>query len=73
MNHHDSVVIRWSDENQAYLVVLPEFGPEAQTHGDTYQSAIQNAQEVLELLVESYEAELRPLPVPARFDKPVPA
>ncbi len=73
MNHHYSVVIRWSDEDQAYLVVLPEFGPEAQTHGDTYEAAIQNAQEVLELLVESHEAEGRPLPAPARFDKPVPA
>ena len=61
------VNIPWSDADQAYLVELPEFATENQryfTDGDTYEEALKNAQEVLELLVESYQAEGRPLPQP---------
>lgn len=61
------VNIAWSEADQAYLVELPEFTTEIQryfTDGDTYEEALKNAQEVLELLVESYQAEGRPLPQP---------
>lgn len=34
------------------------------THGDTYQEALNNAQEVLELLVEEYQQDGKPLPQP---------
>jgi predicted RNase H-like HicB family nuclease len=34
------------------------------THGETYAEAFQNAQEVLELLVESAIAAGEPLPIP---------
>jgi predicted RNase H-like HicB family nuclease len=37
------------------------------THGETYQEAFANAQEVLELLVESAIAENKPLPQPKQF------
>ncbi|PSB26547.1 type II toxin-antitoxin system HicB family antitoxin [Stenomitos frigidus] len=60
-----SLLIQWSDEDQKYIVSLPEFGPYAHTHGDTYGEATQNAQEVLELLIETYEEQNRPLPQPA--------
>lgn len=45
--------IIWSDEDECYLVHLPDF-PEQKyrTHGDTYQEAARNGQEVLELLLE---------------------
>ncbi|MGL5795661.1 MAG: type II toxin-antitoxin system HicB family antitoxin [Waterburya sp.] len=46
------ILIQWSDEDQCYIVTLPEFGKYARTHGDTYEEAIKNAQEVLELLIE---------------------
>ncbi|MBW4459741.1 MAG: type II toxin-antitoxin system HicB family antitoxin [Nodosilinea sp. WJT8-NPBG4] len=61
------VNILWSEEDDAYLVELPEFATETQryfTHGDTYEEALSNAQEVLELLIESYQAEDRALPQP---------
>ena len=61
---HYSILIQWSDEDQKYVVSLPEFGPYAHTHGDTYEEAFKNAQEVLELLVETYEEQGRPLPQP---------
>jgi antitoxin HicB len=61
------VHISWSELDACYVVELPEFANEIQryfTHGDTYQEALENAQEVLELLVESYQAEGRELPQP---------
>ena len=67
MSQHYSILIQWSDEDQAYLVVLPEFGPDPQTHGDTYDEVVKNAQEVLELLIETYQAEGWPLPEPAKY------
>ena len=49
-----SILIQWSDEDQKYIVSLPEFGLYAHTHGDSYEEATQNAQDVLELLIETY-------------------
>ena len=56
------MVIVWSQENDCYLVHLPDF-PEQhyRTHGDSYAEAAQNGQEVLELLLE---ADGLPLPKP---------
>lgn len=61
------VNIIWSDEDDCYVVELPEFATEIQryfTHGNTYEEALGNAKEVLELLIESYQAEGKPLPQP---------
>ncbi|MDB9494549.1 type II toxin-antitoxin system HicB family antitoxin [Spirulina major CS-329] len=61
------VNILWSDEDNCYLVELPEFATEIQcyfTHGETYEEALKNAQDVLELLIESYQDEGRTLPQP---------
>ncbi len=61
------VNIIWSDRDNCYLVELPEFANEIQqyfTDGETYEDALSNAQEVLELLVESYQAEGKALPKP---------
>jgi predicted RNase H-like HicB family nuclease len=46
------------------LSVFQEF-PDAHTHGSTYLDAVKNGQEVLDLLVETYQQEGRPLPEPA--------
>ena len=62
MNEHYSMVIEWSDEDGCFVVSLPEFGPYAKTHGDTYQDAAKNGEEVLDLLIDTYRAEGRPLP-----------
>src|SRR4051794_6231223 len=49
-----TVIIQWSDEDQCYVVSLPEWRPLAYTgaHGATYEEAVKNAREVLELLME---------------------
>ncbi len=60
-----SMVIQWSEEDQLYLVHLPEF-PVQQfvTHGSTYEEAAKNGQEVIEMLVDWYKDEGKPLPQP---------
>jgi predicted RNase H-like HicB family nuclease len=63
------MMIAWSDEDQAYLVTLPEFSDVSQpcAHGETYEEAARNGHEVLELLIEEFQALGKPLPesVPA--------
>ena len=57
-----SILIQWSEEDSKYIASLPEFGPYAHTHGETYEEALKNAQEILELLIEDYEARGKKLP-----------
>lgn len=65
MNLRYTVVIQWSDEDNCHLVHLPDFpSQQFHTHGDTYEEALKNAQEVLELLVEEYQEDGKPLPKP---------
>ena len=58
-----SMIIEWSDEDDAFVVTLPEF-PNNRTHGTTYEEAARNGQEVLDLLIELHQADQRPLPPP---------
>ena len=69
MTPHYSMVIQWSNEDQKFIVSLPEFGPYAHTHGDTYEEALRNGQDVLELLVEDYQARNQVLPNPLTSDR----
>ncbi|ERT04423.1 hypothetical protein M595_5633 [Lyngbya aestuarii BL J] len=59
-----SILIQWSEEDQVYIASLPEWGKYAQTHGETYKEALENAQEVLEDLVYAYQQTQKPLPQP---------
>ncbi|MCX7113537.1 MAG: type II toxin-antitoxin system HicB family antitoxin [Proteobacteria bacterium] len=63
-----SIIIQWSDEDSCYIASLPEFGPYALTHGETYEEALQNGKEVLELLMETTS----PLPSPLTFKTSIP-
>lgn len=57
---HYQMVIVWSNEDQCYLVHFPGFPEQTyRTHGNTYEEAAKNGQEVLELLLEDDD-----LPVP---------
>ena len=64
-----TIVIQWSEADNCFVVFLPEFETVLQpvTHGETYEEAFQNAQEVLELLVESALEAGQTLPVPKQF------
>ena len=61
-----SVIIQWSDEDKAFIATLPEFDG-ALTHGSTYEEAARMAEELLESLIESYEADGKALPSPDKF------
>ena len=64
---HYSMLIEWSEEDQVYLVILPEWADRVimpATHGDTYNEAVQQGQEVLKMLVESAKRDGEPLPAP---------
>lgn len=65
-----SVIIQWSQEDECYVVSLPEWGPYAKTHGDTYEQAARNAQEVLEMLMENENGHPVVLPAPLLFHYP---
>ncbi len=63
-----SMLIQWSDEDEVYIVSLPEWGDLIHTHGDTYEEAARMGNEVLEMLVDiAREEEGRPLPEPRVF------
>ena len=66
-----TIIIQWSDEDNCYVVSLPEWGEFCHTHGDSYEEALKNAQEVLELLIESALNNNEPLPEPKLFGKSV--
>ncbi|HEY9701231.1 MAG TPA: type II toxin-antitoxin system HicB family antitoxin [Allocoleopsis sp.] len=59
------MIIQWSNEDKCFVVFLPDFKDVMQpvTHGETSEQALQNAQEVIELLVESYQDEGKSLPI----------
>lgn len=62
---HYTMVIKWSDEDNLFIVALPEFGPFCLTHGKTYKQAFKHGLEVLDLLVEDLRRRGEPLPVPS--------
>lgn len=64
---HYSMVLEWSEEDEAYLVVLPEWADHIMmpvTHGSTYEEAVKHGQEVIEMLVNSAIRSGEPLPSP---------
>jgi predicted RNase H-like HicB family nuclease len=66
MNYHFSISIQWSDEDQLFLVTLPEFTDVMQpcTHGATYIEAIKNAEDLIETLIQIYQEDGKPIPKP---------
>jgi predicted RNase H-like HicB family nuclease len=72
MNCRYCMVIQWSDEDEAYVVSLPEFGPHNKTHGATYDEAARHGQEALESLIEAYQAEGWALPEPVLLGTALP-
>ncbi|WP_067767691.1 type II toxin-antitoxin system HicB family antitoxin [Nostoc sp. NIES-3756] len=62
-----SMIIQWSDEDQLFLVTIPEFSDRVimpYTHGKTREEAIHNGKEVIEMYLEAWEAEGESIPEP---------
>lgn len=64
-----TIIIQWSEEDKCFVVSLPEWGEFCHTHGDTYEEALKNAQEVLEMLISSYLEDGQPIPEPQIIGK----
>jgi predicted RNase H-like HicB family nuclease len=57
MSDRYSMVIQWLDEDNCYLVHLPEFPwQQFHTHGKTYEEAAKHGQEVIESLIQWYKS-----------------
>jgi predicted RNase H-like HicB family nuclease len=63
-----TMVIQWSDEDQAYLVSLPDWEGRVHnpvTHGDTYQEAVGNGLDAITALTASALKHGESLPEPS--------
>jgi len=58
-----SFTFHWSEEDEAFVALCPSF-PGLSAFGDTPQEALEEAETALELFVEEYQAEGKPLPEP---------
>lgn len=60
---HYSMFIQWSDEDQIYIVTVPEL-PGCKTHGKTYEEAVKQGKHAIEGWIEANKAWGRPIPPP---------
>ncbi|MBE9140220.1 type II toxin-antitoxin system HicB family antitoxin [Nodosilinea sp. LEGE 07088] len=66
MNRY-SMIIQWSDEDQLFLVTIPEFAERVVmpcTHGKTRKEAIHQGEQVVDMYLEAWEQEGEPIPEP---------
>ncbi|HEV2237710.1 MAG TPA: type II toxin-antitoxin system HicB family antitoxin [Ktedonobacterales bacterium] len=64
---HYTMLIEWSDEDQAFLVTLPEWADSVNTpttHGATYEEAVRNGHEALQDLIALAHERGAPIPAP---------
>ncbi len=60
---HYSLEIAWDEDDKIYIVDVPEL-PGCKTHGKTYEEALQNITEVIELWIEAAKKDGWPIPSP---------
>jgi predicted RNase H-like HicB family nuclease len=56
-------IIYWSEEDGAYLAEVPEL-PGCVAHGDSYEAALQHAQEAIQLWIDTAAEFGDPIPEP---------
>jgi predicted RNase H-like HicB family nuclease len=57
------LIIYWSEIDQSFIVEVPEL-PGCAADGETYQTAVQNAEVVIQEWIETAQALGRPIPEP---------
>jgi predicted RNase H-like HicB family nuclease len=62
MNKYE-VIIYWSDEDRAFVADVPEL-PGCTAHGPTHEAALANAQEAIQLWLDTAKEFGDPIPVP---------
>jgi len=63
--NHYSMYIQWSEEDKAYIVTVPEL-PGCQTHGETYEEAVQQGKDAIASWIMVSEELIRPVPPPSK-------
>ena len=61
-----SMIIEWSDEDDAYIVTVPELSG-CRTHGRTYEEAVAQGQDAIESWIDAARADGDPIPPPRKF------
>jgi predicted RNase H-like HicB family nuclease len=61
-----SMEIIWSDEDQAYIVTVPEL-PGCKTHGRTYEEAVQQGKDAIRSWIDASRAWGDPIPPPRKL------
>ncbi|WP_040417458.1 type II toxin-antitoxin system HicB family antitoxin [Desulfonatronospira thiodismutans] len=56
-------IIYWSEEDQAYLAEVPEL-PGCMAHGDSYEAALANVKEAIQLWIDTAREFGDPVPEP---------
>jgi len=62
MNKYE-IIIFWSDEDNAFVADVPEL-PGCMAHGDSYETALSNAKDAIELWLETAKEFGDPIPKP---------
>lgn len=57
------LIIYWSDEDQSFIVEVPEL-PGCAADGETYQEAVQNVEVIIQEWIETALSLGRPIPQP---------
>lgn len=57
------LIIYWSDEDQVFIAELPEL-PGCMAHGESQELALKNAQEAIQLWIDTANEFGEPVPVP---------
>ena len=60
---HYSMIIQWSDEDNAYTVTVPEL-PGCRTHGKTYEEAVRQGQDAIATWIDGSRDLGLPIPEP---------
>ena len=58
-----AAILSWSEEDQAYIAEVPEL-PRCMAHGDSDESALANAQEAIQLWLDTAHEFGDPIPAP---------
>ena len=63
MQSRYEIILYWSSDDNAFLAEVPEL-PGCMADGDTYQSALRNAEQIMQEWLETAQELGRPIPEP---------